>query len=228
VYFEDLAPCTYHTGHLDSASWAVPLRAVGWLEHPHSVSVGSVPAELAARLAKLVAQTRTHFSHLTFRGVHRCSLCATVGASTGAVGWSQENLIVPGEGEVFAAPGGIVHYVADHSYAPPARFVVAVMACPDCDSLDYLSALRSANAGRDVPFESYETSSRRDRQEVGAGVKFRQALGMPLKQATRAQVVAAARQAWPEESFAGEASSIRLGSVRVAFDASGRVSDVSD
>ena len=31
-------------GSLDAASWAVPLRAVGWLEHGHGFAVGDVIA----------------------------------------------------------------------------------------------------------------------------------------------------------------------------------------
>jgi hypothetical protein len=228
VYFDDLALCFYHHGPLDADSWAVPLRAVGWLEHPHEVPVGSVPAGFASRLAELVVQTETTFQQYTFRGVHECSHCLAAGGAARAVGWSQENLIIPGDGEVFAAPGGIVHYVEDHGYCPPARFVAAVMACPDCDSPEYLQALRRANANREIPVETNEQDSLRWKAKFRATATFKEALGVPLKQATRTQVVAAARRAWPDESFPDDASSLQLGPVRVTFDAAGRVSDISD
>jgi hypothetical protein len=56
-------------------------------------------------------------------------------------------LIVPGVAEVHAAPGGIAHYVADHGYLPPAGFIAAAMACPDCGSANYFEMLRAANCG---------------------------------------------------------------------------------
>jgi hypothetical protein len=70
---------------------------------------------------------------------------------------------VPGTAEVFAAPGGIVHYIADHSYLPPEAFILAVMTCPDCGSSEYLDALRRANLGKDLPMESKDEFQQRIR-----------------------------------------------------------------
>ena len=56
---------------------------------------------------------------------------------------------------------------------------------------------------------------------------FRSALGVPIMQATRTQVLAVARTIWPEASLSDEAESIYLGDVRVSFDKAGRVVDVS-
>jgi len=66
-------------------------------------------------------------------------------------GWSQENLFVPGTEEVFVTPGGVLHYIEDHSYLPPASFLLAVSRCPDVDSIGYRQALRQANAGVHPP-----------------------------------------------------------------------------
>ncbi len=167
MYFEDLQLCTYNSGHLHANRWAVPLRAVGWLEHPYPFTTGTAPEGLAARLVTLAAQTRSTFNQYTYRGVHECSLCVAEGRdSSGAgVGWSQENLLIPGMGEIYAAPGGVAHYVSDHRYLPPPAFIAAAMACPDCDSLEYLETLRRANGGKPIPLERFEALLRRN----GAG-----------------------------------------------------------
>ena len=109
----------------------------------------------------MVDDTRRHFSQLTFRGVHRCSVCGVHGQSFGSVGWSQENLIVPGSGEVFVAPGGVVHYITGHDYLPPTSFVTATLNCPSIGSPEYFGALRAANNGTPPPLESAEDFSRR-------------------------------------------------------------------
>lgn len=161
MHIPDLDPCEYHPGALHASRWAVPLRAVGWLEHPHPFDTGAAPEWLVPRLATLVEQTRRHLPHLTFRGVHRCSLCGAHGSSFGSVGWSQENLLVPGAGEVFAAPGGVVHYITSHRYLPPLAFVTATMNCPGIGSAEYFDALRIANGGTPPPLESSAGFSRR-------------------------------------------------------------------
>jgi hypothetical protein len=75
------------------------------------------------------------------------------GRSGGGVGWSQENLIIPGTGEIYAAPGGIAHYVRDHRYLPPPGFIAAALACPDCSSDEYLELLLRTNDGKAIPLE---------------------------------------------------------------------------
>lgn len=182
MHFTDLEPCFYAPGPLDADAWSVPLRAVGWLEDPHPFSVGVAPDGLLPKLKTLVDQTRRELSHHMFRGFEVCSICEAQGhvplivdvsepgrrnradASqenlfmTGDpnVYWSQENLIIPGDGEVFAAPGGIVHYIEKHGYLPPSTFITAVFKCPDVGSPEYFQALRAANGDKLPPLESYE------------------------------------------------------------------------
>jgi len=154
MHFADLTSCRYHSGPFDADSWAVPLLAVGWLEEPHPFSTGEVPAPFVSRLRTLLAQTKGEYRQFGFRGVHVCSLCASKSqVSPCEAGWSQENLFVPGTGEVFVTPGGVLHYIEDHSYLPPASFLVAVSRCPDVDSIGYRQALRQANAGVHPPLD---------------------------------------------------------------------------
>jgi len=61
---------------------------------------------------------RDHFPHERFRGLHECGLCAAKGLRVVEPA-SSENLVIPGSNEVYAAPGGIIHYISDHSYLPP-------------------------------------------------------------------------------------------------------------
>ena len=122
MYFADLEPCVYHPGPLDAASWAVPLRAVGWLEHPHPFPRGTVPADFAAILAGLVGQTRSSFFQYSFRGRYQCTLCSrAAGSGPILIDWSEVNLIIPGEGEVFAAPGDRKSTRLNSSHEIPSR-----------------------------------------------------------------------------------------------------------
>jgi hypothetical protein len=174
VHLEDLDFCEYHAPVLTATGWAVPLRAVGWLEYPHPFPVGTVAPDAVSKLIKLVQSTREKFPHYQFRGVHNCSLCAAGGkAGPAAAGWSQENILVPGVNEIFAAPGGIVHYITDHDYVPPSAFLEAVVTCPDCASPEYMDALRKANAGHDIPVKTNAEDYAEFRAQVEATLAAR-------------------------------------------------------
>jgi hypothetical protein len=226
MYTDDLALCRYHPGSLEAAGWSVPLRAIGWLEHPHGFDVGETSPEILARLTDLLQQTHERFPHQRFRGIYRCTYCFAQG-HTRESEWSQDNLIVPGRHEVYAAPGTVLHYVTDHHYRPPLAFLEAVVSCPDCGSEDYFEALRRVNGGREPPMETYESCKRRIRSSMEAALAFKRALGVPLLKATRTQVLAAARVVWPARSFSDLAEAVDLGGVHVTFDEQGRVLDAT-
>lgn len=156
MYFKDLDICTYHTGPFDAKNWAAPLLAVGWLEHPHEFTAGDSPNGLLLRLNQLVEQTRSTYSHYTFRGGADCSYCLAAHLKSPGPIWSQENIFVPGSDAIYVAPGGIVHYVETHSYLPPTDFIDSVLRCPDFHSKEYAEALRISNNGVDSPLKSTE------------------------------------------------------------------------
>jgi len=156
VYYADLEICSYNGGPFASENWAVPLLAVGWLEQERPFSIGPPPDGLAQKLTTLIAQMRHTFSQEKFRGVKTCSLCEFNGRISPGPIWSQENLFVPGKSEIYLAPGGIVHYVEEHSYLPPVQFVQAVLSCPPCDTRDYLESLRASNRGIAIPLVTAE------------------------------------------------------------------------
>jgi hypothetical protein len=97
VFIPDLSPyrCAF--------KWAVPLRAVGWLEHSEPYQTGTVPAELAAKLWALVANPP-----LVSMGMYSCSFCREyeIGQNSTGVIWSRE-LYIPGDAEVFVAQAAL-------------------------------------------------------------------------------------------------------------------------
>jgi hypothetical protein len=153
MYFADLDLCFYHPGPLDAYEWQVPLRAVGWLEHPHEFNKGAAPNGLVARINELAKQSSAVYSGVTFRGLHQCSHCLAAGPPAPPLSGSHVNVFVPGISAVYAAPAAIIHYIEQHSYQPPAEFVEAVQRCPDCRSEAYRAALRAANGGVEPPLK---------------------------------------------------------------------------
>lgn len=153
MYFADLALCFYHSGPLDAYEWQVPLRAVGWLEHPHEFSKGTAQKGLVAKINEMATETNMVYSGLTFRGLHPCSHCVAAGLPAPPLPGSHVNVFVPGISTVYAAPAAIVHYIDLHSYQPPVEFVEAVLRCPDCRSDSYRAALRAANGEVDPPLK---------------------------------------------------------------------------
>jgi len=129
---------------------------------------------LPDKLGSLVKQMREAFPQYAFRGVMDCTFCLADGLSSPGPIWSQENVIIPGDNEIYASPGGIAHYVEAHGYLPPSSFVSAALRCPPCDSGEYLEALRIANAGEVPPVESHSQYSGRLRRELQAAVEARE------------------------------------------------------
>jgi hypothetical protein len=56
---------------------------------------------------------------------------------------------LPGQGCIYVAPTGIVHYISAHWYKPPTPFLEAVLACPPMGSMTYKKAILQ-NAGRSL------------------------------------------------------------------------------
>jgi hypothetical protein len=126
----------------------------------------------------MVEQTRSEYRQYRFRGVHICSHCvAQQQTSPSEAGWSQENLLVPGNNIVYAAPGGILHYIEGHAYLPPPEFLDAVNRCPNVASLEYREALRLANAGAEPPLETWSECLLKSKAFAQALQERRRAIG---------------------------------------------------
>ncbi len=145
----DLTEGRYHRGPYDSASWACPLLFVGWIEHPEPFTKGSVDASVVEQSVSLQHEFRDYTS-LSFRGLHRCSICESQNEGASLLAGSHTNMFIPGESEVFFAPGRIDHYITEHGYQPPDRFITAMLNCPEPGSEDYFERLVEANDGADL------------------------------------------------------------------------------
>jgi hypothetical protein len=113
TWFADLSP--FGDGDPSTA----PVLAVGWLDAPHDFPRGAIADEDLAALVELADTAgRGALSHPA--GWHNCSFC---GGATGA----SEMYVLDGD-QLFIAPVMIVHYVRDHGYRPPDRFLAAARA----------------------------------------------------------------------------------------------------
>lgn len=66
MYIADLELCNYHSGAFEAGNWLVPLRAVGWLEHPPAFSTGSSPSAVISKLKTMVEQVRSEYHTISF------------------------------------------------------------------------------------------------------------------------------------------------------------------
>lgn len=146
MYFPDLELLRYHTGAFRAENWSAPLLAVGWLEHPNGFSIGVIDDAVISKLKDLVEQSRRQELH-TFLGMMHCTFCGAANQLGPGPIWSQENVFIPGTNAVYVAPGGIVHYIEQHSYCPPSEFLEAVLQCPTLFTPLYRDALCAANDG---------------------------------------------------------------------------------
>ena len=131
THFDDLAPCTYFRGSVDTG----PLLAIGWLEPKHPYTRGDTGQEFYDRLKRLF---RTLWVPVAFMGGQACRLCRYDGD------YSFQNIFIPANGVTYVALEGILHYLVAHDYCPPTKFREAVKNCPQMDTPAYFAALQAA------------------------------------------------------------------------------------
>ena len=118
-------------------------RAVGWLspEQPFPVR----PAN-PGFLACLSRHVETAWGPAASLSPQRCEFCGQPLRRKlrreQYPGMASEALWIPTAGAVYVAPAAILHYVSEHSYSPPAQFVLALLACPPQGSRHYFALLR--------------------------------------------------------------------------------------
>jgi len=130
MYFDDLTPYAYLQKPLPR------VFNVGWLDDCHPINRGTPPPAFADALRKWSLHGKAN----QMRGFQLCRLCRLEGRQL--EGYQQIEITVEGQkvylgsaeiwvpssdGTIFAAPNLIVHYVEDHSYLPPSRFIDAVL-----------------------------------------------------------------------------------------------------
>ena len=180
MYFQDLGLYRYHSRPLDSDSWHVPLRAIGWLEGGHLYNRGPTPVGLVEELGALVDNAERVFQQYHFRGLHDCTLC-TPGYLGASLARSHINLLIPGKRTVFACPAGIIHYLTVHSYLPPIEFTDAVQGCPQYGSPQHLELLCEANDGHPLPLVTWDEYLLESRKRIDELIRRRQA-GLDTKE----------------------------------------------
>lgn len=100
---------------------------VGWLELRQTFSIGEVGAHIIDKLARLAAEKPVNQA----RGYHRCEFCSKIEIPfivDGVKCWlGSAEIWLPGRnGELFASPNLIVHYIDKYKYLPPAVYLDAV------------------------------------------------------------------------------------------------------
>lgn len=120
MFINDLSPMPSLT-----LNCGTKVIAIGWLDCLHEFTRGTTPKSFRDRLRQLCLNPvrRT-------RGFHLCPFC-----KRDDVRGNGEIHVVSADGVVYVAPSLIWHYVAEHEYHPPDRFVEAVMAT-DVDQSD--------------------------------------------------------------------------------------------
>jgi hypothetical protein len=141
AYLPDLSEYNYVAEFVRPAT-----RAIGWLEKGHDFP--TAPSEEAV-LRTLWKFCKTSVGHT--RGIHPCPFCRTQAGMEAKRGdeslllGTAEIRVFSQEGQVFAAPTLIYHYMADHHYRPPTEFLNALVMGPPPDSEEYFSLLRGLN-----------------------------------------------------------------------------------
>jgi hypothetical protein len=100
---EDLTPYNY-MGHIDA------VKSVGWLQ-------GDYPK--GETDPKLVEILETYPTKNLCRGFHGCEYCENEKIATG----NGEIWTIGKDGQVYASPKMIIHYIKDHNYLPPQEYI---------------------------------------------------------------------------------------------------------
>jgi len=128
AWFEDLTPYSYSPWY-EMPDRGLPLN-VGWLEYGMPFPTATPEPAFADRLRLLIVHARSHAT----RGDHCCDICPPIPNEDlkrllETPCGSSEIRALGSDGQRFAAPELIAHYVESHQYAPPRPFVDAVMRC---------------------------------------------------------------------------------------------------
>lgn len=131
MLFADLQRCTHLVD--DPA-----ILAVGWISRGSPYPRGETASPV---FAKLVELCNNPWQPASAAGYHICDVCQYDGQPL------KSEVYVPGQGCIYVAPAGIIHYIAAHWYAPPEVFVQAVIDCPPMRSMEYKRALLKNGGG---------------------------------------------------------------------------------
>lgn len=144
MYYKDLTKYEYMTKE-DSLN-------IGWLQKGHLFSKGDVPEEFLEKLWKYL-----RYPVQVCRGFHACDFCNIAQKGVPIVEFKGEKREVGyyeirvwgKDGNVYAAPSLIFHYISQHGYKPPQEFIDAVMDSGDAYSDEYYQKVLEYSNGYD-------------------------------------------------------------------------------
>src|ERR1051326_7551523 len=125
THYLDMSPYTYHP-----AGVGVNTVNIGWLDAEYKFPLGKASDNFIELLWSLCKQPAVQTT-----GFHRCNLCLipSVGQHEARrcgellkLG-SAEIRVFDSNGQEYAAPNLIYHYVVEHYYLPPSEFIEAVV-----------------------------------------------------------------------------------------------------
>lgn len=131
-YYEELSPYQY-----EMSSPAIEVRNVGWLDKTHQFTNGEVKINFLAKLKELIFSSRGSCNIIVnkLRGSYECPVCGEYGLkisneqrefSLGSAElWIPDSTV---HDHYFATFGLIIHYIEDHNYQPPQKFIDSVLA----------------------------------------------------------------------------------------------------
>ena len=138
AYATDLSEPDSYYKYWERPFSGVPLVNVGWMEPPHPMPRGDAPHGFAERLAAFCARDKLLCLECGHQDCGFCDLTYSDHLRRTGSPLGNGEIRVLGNGVVYAAPSLICHYVAAHSYLPPAEFVAAVMNGPRPDDPAYV------------------------------------------------------------------------------------------
>lgn len=144
MYYEDLTKYNYMVAE-DSLN-------IGWLEKGHLFHKGIVPEEFMDKLWKYL-----RYPVHVCRGFHACDLCKKHHAGVPIVKFKgqkrtagyYEIRVWGKDGSVYAAPSLLFHYILQHKYQPPQKFIDAVMNSENVTSDEYYQKILTYSNGND-------------------------------------------------------------------------------
>ncbi len=122
MIYPDLTPCDYSKDRFTELP-----TAVGWLGED-DYRRGAVEKKFVRKLIKIYQESPFR-EDLHYRGLHPCPYCGVDGETDspfGIVHIGARNILIPSGETLYYSPSTIIHYITDHSYAPPDCFLQAI------------------------------------------------------------------------------------------------------
>ena len=106
-YYEDLSDYKYNLRFADC-----DIKSIGWLDINHEFTKGDVDINIINKLKNIEP-------FVQHKGWHTCEFCNE--------GTSSNELWICGDnGQIYAMPRMIIHYIEQHKYLPPKEFLDSI------------------------------------------------------------------------------------------------------